>query len=105
MTADIDLPWIGLSDTARDEVRPLRERPVPRPPRRLTLIEQAVTSGRHVLAQKPLCAEPAEVDRLLTAVRGSDAGVAVNQNGRFALACRGDISKAMRLLDWSPTTT
>ena len=59
-----------------------------RPPGRLLLIEQAVTSGRHVLAQKPLCAEPAEVDRLLMAVRESDAVVAVNQNGRFAPAWR-----------------
>lgn len=59
-----------------------------RPPGRLALIEQAVAAGRHVLAQKPLCAEPAEVDRLLAAVRGSHAVVAVNQNGRFAPAWR-----------------
>jgi predicted dehydrogenase len=59
-----------------------------RPPGRLALIEQAVIAGRHVLAQKPLCTEPTEVDRLLTVMRNSDAVVAVNQNGRFAPAWR-----------------
>ena len=59
-----------------------------RPPGRLALIGQAVAAGRHVLAQKPLCTEPAEVDRLLAAVHGSNAVVAVNQNGRFAPAWR-----------------
>ena len=62
------------------------------PPGRLALIEEAVAAGRHVLAQKPLCAEPAEVDRLLAAVRGSHALVAVNQNGRFAPAWRATTS-------------
>lgn len=59
-----------------------------RPPGRLALIERAVAGGRHVLAQKPLCVEPAEVDRLLAVTRGSHAVVAVNQNGRFAPAWR-----------------
>jgi predicted dehydrogenase len=59
-----------------------------RPPGRLALIEQAMAAGRHVLAQKPLCAEPAEVDRLLAVTRESHAVVAVNQNGRFAPAWR-----------------
>jgi predicted dehydrogenase len=59
-----------------------------RPPGRLALIERAVTAGRHVLAQKPLCADPAEVDRLVALIRGAGVVVAVNQNGRFAPAWR-----------------
>ncbi len=57
-------------------------------PGRLALIERTVAAGRHVLVQKPLCAEPAEVDRLLALTRDSGAVVAVNQNGRFAPAWR-----------------
>lgn len=61
------------------------------PAGRLDLIEAAVDAGRHVLAQKPLIADAAELPRLarvLTAARERGVRVAVNQNGRWAPAWR-----------------
>ncbi|HWR85524.1 MAG TPA: Gfo/Idh/MocA family oxidoreductase [Rhodoglobus sp.] len=61
------------------------------PAGRLDLIEAAVDAGKHVLAQKPLSADPAELPRLRTLLdRARERGVriAVNQNGRWAPAWR-----------------
>jgi predicted dehydrogenase len=61
------------------------------PAGRLDLIEAAVAAGKHVLAQKPLLAEAAELTRLRTVLaRAGERGtrVAVNQNGRWAPAWR-----------------
>jgi predicted dehydrogenase len=84
-------PWARLYDSA-DELLADPDVTVvdlaTRPPGRVALIVQAVAAGCHVLAQKPLCAEPAEVDRLLALTRSSGTVVAVNQNGRFAPAWR-----------------
>ena len=61
------------------------------PDGRLGWVEAAVAAGKHVLAQKPLTLDPAELASLpeLTA-RVAEAGirVAVNQNGRWAPAWR-----------------
>jgi predicted dehydrogenase len=61
------------------------------PAGRLDLIEAAVGAGKHVLAQKPLIADPAELPRLravLARARERGIRVAVNQNGRWAPAWR-----------------
>jgi predicted dehydrogenase len=84
-------PWARLYDSAGELLSDSDVAVVDlatRPPGRLALIEQAVAARRHVLAQKPLCSDPADVDRLLAVVRGSGSTVAVNQNGRFAPAWR-----------------
>jgi len=57
------------------------------PAGRLDLIEAAVRAGRHVLAQKPLSADPAELGRLRRILgEAAERGVrvAVNQNARWA---------------------
>ena len=61
------------------------------PAGRLDLIEAAVDAGKHVLAQKPLSADPAELPRLravLDRARERGVRIAVNQNGRWAPAWR-----------------
>ncbi|WNB86581.1 Gfo/Idh/MocA family oxidoreductase [Cellulomonas sp. ATA003] len=61
------------------------------PAGRLDLIEAAVAAGKHVLAQKPLLVDPAELPRLervLAVAAGRGVRVAVNQNGRWAPAWR-----------------
>ncbi|MEV1128427.1 Gfo/Idh/MocA family oxidoreductase [Agromyces sp. NPDC049794] len=61
------------------------------PASRLDLIEEAVAAGRHVLAQKPLVVDPAELTRLravLAEARDRGIRIAVNQNGRWAPAWR-----------------
>lgn len=58
---------------------------------RVDLIEAAITAGKHVLAQKPLTTEDAELPRLMEAVveaRARGLRLAVNQNGRWAPAWR-----------------
>ncbi|WP_165821061.1 Gfo/Idh/MocA family protein [Nocardioides gansuensis] len=54
---------------------------------RLAWIEAAVDAGKHVLAQKPLTDDPAEVEALVRLGERAEAAgvrVAVNQNGRWA---------------------
>lgn len=61
------------------------------PAGRLDLIEAAVAAGKHVLAQKPLSVDEAELPRLrevLTHARERGVRVAVNQNARWAPAWR-----------------
>lgn len=61
------------------------------PAGRLDLVEAAVAAGKHVLAQKPLVVDPAELPRLsavIAAARARGVRVAVNQNGRWAPAWR-----------------
>lgn len=61
------------------------------PAGRLDLIEQAVGAGKHVLAQKPLVVDPAELPRLgalIADARQRGIRVAVNQNARWAPAWR-----------------
>lgn len=58
---------------------------------RVDLIEAAVAAGRHVLAQKPLISDEAELPRLhrvLDEARQRGVVVAVNQNARWAPAWR-----------------
>jgi predicted dehydrogenase len=58
---------------------------------RMAWIERAVDAGKHVLAQKPLTTDPAELDALpalLDAARARGVRIAVNQNGRWAPAWR-----------------
>lgn len=58
---------------------------------RIDLIEAAVSAGKHVLAQKPLTIDEAELPRLAAIVAGArERGLrlAVNQNGRWAPAWR-----------------
>ena len=61
------------------------------PTGRLDLIAAAVGAGKHVLAQKPLSVDEAELPRLrevLAHARERGVRVAVNQNGRWAPAWR-----------------
>ena len=61
------------------------------PAGRLDLIEQAVAAGTHVLAQKPLISDPAELPRLgavIAEARDRGIRIAVNQNARWAPAWR-----------------
>lgn len=61
------------------------------PTGRLDLIERAVAAGKHVLAQKPLSSDAAELPRLrevLAEARQQGIRVAVNQNARWAPAWR-----------------
>lgn len=61
------------------------------PEGRLDLIEAAVGAGKHVLAQKPLSIDAAELPRLhavLADARDRGLRVAVNQNARWAPAWR-----------------
>jgi predicted dehydrogenase len=61
------------------------------PAGRVDLIAAAVRAGKHVLAQKPLAVDPAELPRLaavLAEAREGGVRVAVNQNGRWAPAWR-----------------
>lgn len=52
---------------------------------RAELIIAALAAGKHVLAQKPLCLDEAELDRIRVAVQAPDAPTfAVNFNGRWA---------------------
>jgi predicted dehydrogenase len=54
---------------------------------RMAWVERAVEAGKHVLAQKPLTTDPAELDALpalLERARARGVRVAVNQNGRWA---------------------
>jgi predicted dehydrogenase len=58
---------------------------------RMDWIERAVDAGKHVLAQKPLTTEAADLDRLpalLERARERGVRIAVNQNGRWAPAWR-----------------
>ncbi|MFS0910961.1 Gfo/Idh/MocA family protein [Microbacterium sp. 179-I 3D2 NHS] len=58
---------------------------------RVELIAAAVAAGRHVLAQKPLISDPAELPRLIEVLDEAHARgvrVAVNQNARWAPAWR-----------------
>lgn len=61
------------------------------PDGRLDLIAEAVAAGKHVLTQKPLSVDAAELPRLetvLAAARERGIRVAVNQNARWAPAWR-----------------
>lgn len=61
------------------------------PTGRLDLIEAAVENGKHVLAQKPLSVDVAELPRLyevLAQARARGVHIAVNQNARWAPAWR-----------------
>jgi predicted dehydrogenase len=61
------------------------------PTGRLDLIMAALDAGKHVLAQKPLSIDPAEIPRLtgmLQLARERGLRVAVNQNARWAPAWR-----------------
>jgi predicted dehydrogenase len=61
------------------------------PEGRLDLIEHAVAAGKHVLAQKPLSIDAAELPRLekvLASARDRGIRVTVNQNARWAPAWR-----------------
>ncbi|MFG6402117.1 Gfo/Idh/MocA family protein [Microbacterium sp. P04] len=61
------------------------------PEGRLDLIEAAIAAGKHVLVQKPLLADAAELPRLeslLETARERGLRVAVNQNARWAPAWR-----------------
>ncbi|WP_129337976.1 Gfo/Idh/MocA family protein [Cellulomonas endophytica] len=61
------------------------------PAGRLDLLAAAVEAGKHVLAQKPLVADAADLPRLaqvLADARARGVRVAVNQNGRWAPAWR-----------------
>jgi predicted dehydrogenase len=58
---------------------------------RMGWIERAVDAGKHVLAQKPLTTDPAELEALPALVakaRERGVRIAVNQNGRWAPAWR-----------------
>ncbi|MFP3608165.1 hypothetical protein SB753_40645, partial [Paraburkholderia sp. SIMBA_053] len=58
---------------------------------RVELIAAAVAAGKHVLAQKPLISDPADLPRLLEVLadaRSRGVRVAVNQNARWAPAWR-----------------
>lgn len=58
---------------------------------RMAWIQRAVDAGKHVLAQKPLTTDPAELDALpglLERAGSRGVRVAVNQNGRWAPAWR-----------------
>ena len=58
---------------------------------RMAWIERAVEAGKHVLAQKPLTTDPAELaalPALLDRARERGVRIAVNQNGRWAPAWR-----------------
>ena len=58
---------------------------------RLRWVQAAVEAGKHVLAQKPLIVDPAEVAPLQAVLSRAEAKglrVAVNQNGRWAPAWR-----------------
>lgn len=58
---------------------------------RMAWIERAVEAGKHVLAQKPLTTDPAELAALpglLDRAAANGVRVAVNQNGRWAPAWR-----------------
>ncbi|HYI50720.1 MAG TPA: Gfo/Idh/MocA family oxidoreductase [Microbacterium sp.] len=76
------------------------------PAGRLDLIADAVAAGKHVLAQKPLSVDAAELPRLesvLHSARDRGIRVAVNQNARWApawrlatlLVRRGDIGQVV----------
>ncbi|HYJ48569.1 MAG TPA: Gfo/Idh/MocA family oxidoreductase [Microbacterium sp.] len=76
------------------------------PAGRLDLIADAVAAGKHVLAQKPLSVDAAELPRLetvLASAREHGIRVAVNQNARWApawrlatlLVRRGDIGQVV----------
>ncbi|PRB18470.1 Gfo/Idh/MocA family protein [Microbacterium sp. MYb62] len=61
------------------------------PAGRVELIAAAVAAGKHVLAQKPLISDPADLPRLLDVLaeaRARGVRVAVNQNARWAPAWR-----------------
>lgn len=61
------------------------------PTGRVELIAAAVAAGKHVLAQKPLISDPADLPRLLEVLadaRSRGVRVAVNQNARWAPAWR-----------------
>ncbi len=61
------------------------------PEGRLDLIADAIAAGKHVLAQKPLSVDAAEIPRmksLLASARARGLRVAVNQNARWAPAWR-----------------
>ena len=99
--------------TAHDTVADLLEDPrvdvvdiATGPEGRLDLIADALDAGKHVLAQKPLSSDPAEIPRiesLLASARARGLRVAVNQNARWApawrsatlLVRRGDIGQVV----------
>lgn len=75
----LDDPRVGVVDIATG------------PDARLDLIEKAIGAGKHVLAQKPLSVDEAELPRLravLGSARERGLRVAVNQNARWAPAWR-----------------
>ncbi len=76
------------------------------PDGRLDLVSDAIAAGKHVLAQKPLSIDAAELprlERLLATARDRGIRVAVNQNARWApawrlatlLVRRGDIGQVV----------
>ncbi|NED94685.1 Gfo/Idh/MocA family oxidoreductase [Phytoactinopolyspora alkaliphila] len=55
---------------------------------RLRWVAAAVAAGKHVLAQKPLTTDPAELAPVLAEAERRELRLAVNQNGRWAPAWR-----------------
>jgi predicted dehydrogenase len=54
------------------------------PGARISLIEQAIRAGKHVLSQKPFVTDLAEGRRLVSLADAAGVKLAVNQNGRWA---------------------
>lgn len=92
LAADFDI------DTVHDSVAALLADPrvqvvdlATGPAGRVELIAAAIAAGKHVLAQKPLVSDPADLPRLrevLAEARARGLRVAVNQNARWAPAWR-----------------
>ena len=70
---------------------------------RITVIEEALRKGKHVLSQKPFVLDLAEGERLAALAAARGVKLAVNQNGRWAphlsylaTAVRAGVSSASR---------
>jgi predicted dehydrogenase len=92
-TADVTdrFPWVGRVYGSADELLAdpeVRIVDIATPAAgRLAWVERAIDAGKHVLAQKPLTTDPAELDALPALLRRAEERglrVAVNQNGRWA---------------------
>jgi predicted dehydrogenase len=83
---------------------------------RAELIEQAISSGKHILSQKPFAVDLATGGRLVDLARAAGVRMAVNQNGRWAPyfaymrhAVRsgliGEVGSVHMVLNWDHTWT